>query len=128
MAETVALKPYDRGLAEAGALVCWENGDGPLRFVGPAADAAACGCFMWLGGRHKGKYGAYLASDLRMAPAPFRADGWYWVRKEGWGGEYGEWQPAEWRQESRSWASTRFSGIPDAEMIVGERLETPDVP
>lgn len=114
--------PYNKELAEAGALVCWENGDGPLRYVGPATDAAACGCFLWLEGHHKGSYAAYLASDLRMAPKAFRPNGWYWVRKVGWGDEYGEWVPAEWRQEFRSWASTQFSGIPDFEMIVGEAL------
>lgn len=122
---TTALAPYSRELAEAGALVCWDNGDGPLRFVGPATDAAACGCFLWLGGRHKGSYGTYLSSDLRMAPTPFRADGWYWVRKLCFGGQYSAWAPAEWRHEFRSWSSTQFSGIPDSEMIVGERLVGP---
>ena len=122
MAESKALKPYNRKLAEAGALVCWENGDGPMRYVGPATDAAACGCFVWLAGLHKGTYASYLAGDLRMAADPFRPDGWYWVRKAGWGDQYGPWTPAEWRQESRSWFSTQFSGIPDSEMIVGKRL------
>lgn len=122
---TGVLAPYNKQLAEVGALVCWENGDGPLRYVGPATDAAACGCFVWLAGRHKGTYAAYLASDLRMAPEPFRTDGWYWVRKLGFGGQYGDWVPAAWKQESKSWASTQFSGIPDAEMIVGECLISP---
>lgn len=125
MVSSAGLSPYDRVLAESGALVCWENGDGPLRYVGPATDAAACGCFVWLGGRHKGTYAAYLASDLRMAPVPFRLDGWYWVRKSGWGDQYGPWTPAEWRQASRAWYSTQFSGIPEAEVIVGERLTAP---
>ena len=69
-----------------------------------------------------GTFASYLASDLRMALDSFRADGWYWVRKAGWGDQYGEWVPAEWRQEPRAWYSTQFSGIPDSEMIVGERL------
>ena len=30
-----SLAPYDKALAESGALVCWDNGDGPLRYVGP---------------------------------------------------------------------------------------------
>lgn len=119
------LKPYNSALAEAGALVCWENGDGPLRYVGPATDAAACGCFMWIAGHHKGTYAAYLSSDLRMAPSVFRSNGWYWVKKKGWGEQYGDWEPAEWRQESKSWYSITFSGIPDSEMIVGEPLVAP---
>lgn len=57
---------------------------------------------------------------------PDRPDGWYWVRKMGWGEQYGEWLPAEWKQEFRSWASTRFSGIPDSEMIVGTPLRKAD--
>lgn len=117
-----ALPPYDKALAEAGALVCWDNGDGPLRYIGPTTDQSYCGCFLWVGGAHNGKYASYKSSDLRMAPHPFRPNGWYWVRKSGWGDQYGEWVPAEWRQESRSWYSTLFSGIPDAEMIVGEPL------
>ena len=125
MTTSVMFPPYKRELAESGALVCWENGDGPLRFVGPATDAAACGCFLWLGGRYKGTYSAYLACDLRMAPEANRPDGWYWVRKHGWGDSYGDWLPAEWRQEFKSWASTKFSGIPDSEMIVGDRLFCP---
>ena len=121
--ESTTLKPYDASLAESGALVCWENGDGPLRYIGPATDAAACGCFLWVGGgRHKGTYASYLASDLRMATEPFRFNGWYWVRKAGWGDLYGDWTPAEWKQESKSWSSTQFSGTPDSEFIVGERL------
>ena len=122
MTEPTMLKPYDCSLAEAGALACWENGDGLLRYVGPATDAAACGCFLWISGRHKGTYAACLASDLRMAIEPFRMDGWYWVRKLGWGEQYGDWTPAEWKQESKSWSSTQFSGIPDSEFIIGERL------
>lgn len=117
--------PYNKELAEAGALVCWENGDGPLRYVGPATDAASCGCFLWLAGANKGTYAAYPANDLRMAPGAFRSDGWYWVRKAGWGDQYGSWVPAEWKQESKSWASTQFGGIPDSEMIVGDRLVGP---
>lgn len=56
-----------------------------------------------------------------------RPDGWYWVRKKSWGDDYGDWVPAEWKQEFRSWASTRFSGIPDSEMVVGERITAPAV-
>ena len=119
------LPPYDKTLVEAGALVCWDNGDGPLRYVGPTTDQSCCGCFLWIGGRHKGAYATYKSSDLRMAPQPFRPDGWYWVRKKGWGDTYEDWAPAEWKQEFRSWASTKFSGIPDSEMIVGEQLTIP---
>lgn len=79
----LVLPPYDKTLAEAGALVCWDNGDGPLRYVGPTTDQSCCGCFLWIGGRHNGKYAAYKAADLRMASQPFRANGWYWVRKSG---------------------------------------------
>lgn len=123
---TQELPLYDPAAAEAGALVCWDNGDGPLRRVGPATDASCCGCFLWLGGRHRGTYASYMASDLRMAPAPFREDGWYWVRKSDWGeNNYGPWTPAEWRQEAKSWYSNLFSGIPDGEMIVGDRLLAP---
>lgn len=54
------------------------------------------------------------------------ADGWYWVRKKGWGDEYEEWVPALWQTEYRSWRSAMFSGIPDSEMIVGDMLKTPN--
>lgn len=119
------LPSYDKAAAEAGALVCWENGDGPLRYVGPATDLSCCGCFLWLGGPHKGTYACYQTANLRMAPFPFRPDGWYFVRKKGWGDKYDDWIPAEWRQESKSWHSTHFGGIPDSEMIVGERIPAP---
>jgi hypothetical protein len=122
---TKVLTPYNKELAQSGALVCWENGDGPLRYVGPATDAAASGCFLWLAGCHRGTYAAYHASELRMAPDAFRSNGWYFVRKKTWGDQYDDWVPAEWRQESKSWYSTKFSGIPDSEVIVGERLEVP---
>ncbi len=123
MTTFAVLPPYDKELAQAGALVCWDNGDGPLRYVGPSTDQSCCGCFVWLAGPHKGSYASYRSGDLRMAPTPFRPDGWYWVRKKGGGDEYGDWVPAEWKQESKSWASTQFSGIPDSEMIVGEQLD-----
>lgn len=119
------LRRYDKDLAEAGALVCWENGEGLLRYVGPTTDASACGCFIWLAGPHKGTYATYKAGDLRMAPAGFRPDGWYWVRMLGWGGQYESWVPAEWSQSSRSWASSRFSGIPESHMRVGTALIPP---
>jgi hypothetical protein len=69
------------------------------------------------------------AKELRICQAKIdkamkeRKPGWYWVRKAGWGGEYGDWTPALWKPEFRSWASVGFSGIPDSEMIVGARLE-----
>jgi hypothetical protein len=46
-----------------------------------------------------------------------RPDGWYWVRKDGWYGEVPAWTPAEWRQESRAWYSSKFSGIPDSGIV-----------
>jgi hypothetical protein len=54
-----------------------------------------------------------------------RIVGWYWVRKAGWGGTYGDWTPALWKPEFRSWSSVGFSGIPDSEMIVGDRMQPP---
>lgn len=56
----------------------------------------------------------------------YREDGWYWVRKKDWNDHYGDWVPALWQTEFRSWRSAHFSGIPDHEMIVGERLVAPD--
>lgn len=59
-----------------------------------------------------------------MALAPLRrSDGWYFVRKLALRGEYTDWTPAEWRQESKAWYSSRFSGIPDTEMIVGSAIQ-----
>jgi hypothetical protein len=124
MTESV-LPQYDKALAEAGALVCLDNGDGPLRYVGQTTDQTGCCCFLWVGGCHKGLYAIYNPSNLRMAPQSFRKDGWYWVRMLGWGDKYGDWVPAEWRQASKSWYSTLFSGIPDSEMIVGAALASP---
>lgn len=63
------------------------------------------------------------------APKPYtppRADGWYWVRKKGWRDEYGEWVPALWQTEYRSWRSAMFSGIPDSEMLVGDKVVPPN--
>lgn len=54
-----------------------------------------------------------------------RQDGWYWVRKVGWGRELGDWMPALWKTEFRSWASVGFSGIPDSEVIVGKPVQAP---
>lgn len=65
----------------------------------------------------------------RPARAPYvspHEDGWYWVRKSGWGNERGDWVPALWQTEYRSWRSAAFSGIPDSEMIVGDKLVTPN--
>ncbi|HET6890514.1 MAG TPA: hypothetical protein VFH31_05380 [Pyrinomonadaceae bacterium] len=56
-----------------------------------------------------------------------REDGWYWVRKMGWGDQYGDWVPALWMAEYRSWKSALFSGIPDSEMIVGAKMVPPNV-
>lgn len=56
----------------------------------------------------------------------YRDDGWYWVRKKGWRDEYGEWVPALWQTEYRSWRSAMFSGIPDHEMLVGEKMVPPN--
>ncbi len=71
--------------------------------------------------------------DMQVAQKPelnpktdvIRDPGWYWVRKEDWGSKYGEWTPALWKPESRAWYSSAFSGIPDAQMIVGEKLIAP---
>lgn len=61
-----------------------------------------------------------------ITPAPERREnGWYWVRKEEWGGDYGEWMPALWLAEHKSWRSASFSGIPDSEMIVGGKIVPP---
>lgn len=54
-----------------------------------------------------------------------REDGWYWVRKMDWNNRYEDWVPALWQNEFRSWRSAMFSGIPDSEMIVGDRLQPP---
>lgn len=51
-----------------------------------------------------------------------RDNGWYWVKKEEFGNSYSDWQPAEWRQQSKSWRSTSFSGIPDTEVIAGNKI------
>lgn len=56
----------------------------------------------------------------------YRDDGWYWVRKKGWRDEYGEWVPALWQTEYRSWRSAMFSGIPDSEMMVGDKMVPPN--
>lgn len=63
----------------------------------------------------------------RVPYASPRDDGWYWVRKKGWGEDYEDWTPALWQAEHRSWRSAMFSGIPDSEMIVGDRMEPPIV-
>ncbi len=71
------------------------------------------------------------AKELRLYQAKIdkamksREPGWYWVRKSGWGAEYGDWTPALWKPEFRSWESVGFSGIPDSEIIVGERMQPP---
>lgn len=53
-------------------------------------------------------------------------DGWYWVRKKGWHGKYGDWVPAMWQTEIRSWRSVMFSGIPDSEVMVGDKMVPPN--
>jgi hypothetical protein len=64
-----------------------------------------------------------LPSLGKRSPEVTRSDGWYWVQKKGWGDTYEDWVPAEWKQEFKSWASTRFSGIHSSfEIIVGEKL------
>lgn len=54
-----------------------------------------------------------------------RVAGWYWVRKLDWDNLYGDWVPALWQVDSRSWRSAMFSGIPDSEFIIGSRVEPP---
>ena len=69
-----------------------------------------------------GNRSLWTASDAK----PTRDDGWYWVKKEGWGSDFGDWTPALWQQEYRSWSSASFSGIPDSQMIIGEKLQAPN--
>ena len=64
------------------------------------------------------------AGPAEAPPCP--GDGWYWVRKKGWRDEYGEWVPALWQTEYRSWRSAMFSGIPDSEMMVGDKMVPPN--
>ena len=54
-----------------------------------------------------------------------RAEGWYWVRCEVFGGAYGPWTPAMWKSTARAWYSWEFSGVPDSEVIVGARANPP---
>lgn len=63
--------------------------------------------------------------ETRPLVGDIREDGWYWVRKEGWGDELEDWAPAMWQSEYKSWSSAMFSGIPDSEMIVGDKLRRP---
>ena len=67
-----------------------------------------------------------LRSARPESSAAVRDDGWYWVRKKGWCDEYGEWVPALWQTEYRSWRSAMFSGIPDSEMMVGDKMVPPN--
>lgn len=55
-----------------------------------------------------------------------RDPGWYWVRKEDLDGKYGDWTPALWKADRRAWYTWEFSGVPDSQMIVGERLRAPN--
>lgn len=54
-----------------------------------------------------------------------REDGWYWVRRQVWHDQEPEIVPAKWAAEFHSWASALFSGIPDSEVEVIERLVPP---
>ncbi|MCK9394202.1 MAG: hypothetical protein M0Q44_01260 [Methylobacter sp.] len=56
-----------------------------------------------------------------------REAGWYWVRILGFEDEYSAWTPALWKLERRAWHSVEFSGVPDTQMIVGEKLVQPSI-
>ena len=62
------LRPFDLEAAKRGELVCWGDGDGPLRYVGKATGGAYAACFEWIGGTHNGTFETYARGDLRMAP------------------------------------------------------------
>lgn len=53
-----------------------------------------------------------------------REAGWYFVRNENWDGGHGEWTPALWKPECKAWYSYQFSGIPDRQVIVGDKIIT----
>lgn len=52
-------------------------------------------------------------------------NGWYWVKVLDFDDTYSDWVPAEWREETRSWYSTRFRGIPDNHVQLGPKLVSP---
>ena len=62
------LRPFDLEAAKNGALVCWMDEGGPLRYVGKATCGADTACFEWIGGTHKGTFETYSNTNLRMSP------------------------------------------------------------
>ena len=58
-------------------------------------------------------------------PVGNRPTGWYWVRVCHRLGS-GEWEPAKYVSESKSWYSLDWFGLPDGHLTaIGERIEAP---